>query len=403
MKKILLILCLISFLLPTYRTDGQTQDGVDEWLENDNDAGTLLNAEHIGSPATYFLEDQGDSSYLDITKGGGYARWYTFDDTVGDAGIYTVNISIYVILGDGNDDINWYIDTSGDDNSEYDGQFVDPTSGNWYTMSVGDLSQAEVNYARLMLESIASGKHGDHEIDIVRLGISKAGIEDIPFDRVFSWSDLDESDGYYCLDTQIPVIEEIDLLVDGSIIPQVFTPNETALYWMRSVWSLHFIDASVDFTVWGADGGNLENGTSMFYDDINLLPGNITNTHDFVHTAYNLDWFQDDKTPKDNHFVSRYSFFRHTPNGLYMPDHTFRIIVADNITAEIHAIDHFKVYLQGYTILNIPGGAEDETPDINIQGFLDDQLKIAVAIFPWLLLIGIVVGILYLFRKHLKV
>lgn len=42
-------------------------------------------------------------------------------------------------------------------------------------------------------------------------------------------------------------------------------------------------------------------------------------------------------------------------------------------------------------------------PDVEIQAFLDDQLKIAVAIFPWLLLIGIVIGMLYFFRKHLKV
>jgi len=41
-------------------------------------------------------------------------------------------------------------------------------------------------------------------------------------------------------------------------------------------------------------------------------------------------------------------------------------------------------------------------PDVEIQSFLDDQLKIAIGIFPWLLLIGIVIGFLYFVRKHLK-
>ena len=202
--------------------------------------------------------------------------------------------------------------------------------------------------------------------------------------------------------TEIPVVEEIDLLVDGSITPQVFTPNETATYWMRCVWTLHFIDASVDFSDWGAGGGALANGTSMFYDDTNLLPGNITNNHDFVHSAYNLDWFQDDKSPNENHFVSRYSFFRYVPSGLFMPDHTFRIIVADNITAADHAIDHFKVYLKGYTYYDPPGGSQDDTPDVNIQGFLDDQFKVAIGIFPWFLLIAVVLGGLYYAGKHFK-
>jgi hypothetical protein len=126
---------------------------VEEWLENDADATVLSNAAHVGNPI--YLASVDSTNYLDITKGGGYARWYTFDNTVGGSGTYTTNLSIFVIWGDGNDDIEWYIDTSGDDTAEYSGTIDNPTSG-WYTVSVGSLSQADVDSARLMLTSIAS-------------------------------------------------------------------------------------------------------------------------------------------------------------------------------------------------------------------------------------------------------
>ena len=194
--------------------------GADEWLENDGDATVLSNAVHVGDPI--YLASVDTTNYLDITKGAGYARWYTFDNTVGGSGAYTTNLSIFVIWGDGNDDIKWYIDTSGDDTAEYSGTIDNPTSG-WYTASVGSLSQADVNSARLMLESIASAQHQDHEIDAVRLGVYKASTTNYEIDFEYNWStaDFDETN------------EEVCFYVGA----HTGSENLNVSYWTGSAWS----------------------------------------------------------------------------------------------------------------------------------------------------------------------
>ena len=171
--------------------------GVDEWLENDADAEDLGKAEHSG--ASIYLQAVDGDNILTITGGGGYARWYTFSDT-GDAGTYTVNISVYFISGDGNDDLDWEIDTDGDDVAEYSGQIANPVSG-WYTDSVGSLSQEEVNSARAMLEGIADAGYTDPDIDAVRLGVNQAGGTNYNIDFEYNWStaDFDEENEEVCI------------------------------------------------------------------------------------------------------------------------------------------------------------------------------------------------------------
>lgn len=163
--------------------------GVDEWLENDGDATVLAKATHHGS--SIYLESVDASNFLTIDYGTGYAQWYTFDNTVGDAGTYTVNISVYFISGDGNDDLEWQVDTNGDDTYEYMGTIDNPTSG-WYTDSVGSLSQADVNSARVKLIGIASAGYNDPDIDAVRLGVYKAGgSTNYQIDFEYNWSNAD--------------------------------------------------------------------------------------------------------------------------------------------------------------------------------------------------------------------
>jgi hypothetical protein len=153
---------------------------------------------------------------------------------------------------------------------------------------------------------------------------------------------------------QIPVIEEFDLLVDGSITPQVFTPNASFLYLMRVIWVVYFQDIAVDFDGWGT-GGPLTNGTAMLYDGISLIPDNITHLHEFAHVAYDMNWFEDDSAPPDHHFVSRFTFTEFVPDGLLIPGHLFQVIVQDNQTAAAYDIDYFEVYLEGYTVQDAPG------------------------------------------------
>lgn len=163
---------------------------------------------------------------------------------------------------------------------------------------------------------------------------------------------------------QVPVIEEMDLLIDGSATPQVFTPNASFLYLYRVVWVLSFVDNAVDFDGWGI-GAALTNGTAMLYDSVSLIPDNITAVHEFAHVAYDLNWFQDERVPTGNYFTSRFTFSNFVPHGLLIPGHLFEVVVQDDQTDVAYAIDIFEVYLEGYQLeFDAPalGGPNEDFP-----------------------------------------
>ena len=89
---------------------------IDETDYVDGAAATLVDATHTGTSP--YLDAQDGTSFVTITKGGGYARWYTFGDTAETGTGFTITLYIYISGGDGNDDLNWYIDTTGDDTAE---------------------------------------------------------------------------------------------------------------------------------------------------------------------------------------------------------------------------------------------------------------------------------------------
>lgn len=192
-----------------------------------------------------------------------------------------------------------------------------------------------------------------------------------------------------------------DLFVDGSVTPQ--TVNLTGFpagSWITLIiLNIHFEDNALDFDGWGA-GPALTNGTAVLIDGENLLDANLTDNHGFGHLSGDLTIFTDDKNPKDNHFVSRFALWEVIPPwGLQWNNNaSLQFIVQDNQTAVANAVDLFEVNVEGFSLQQFASGEEDE-PDVALNEFLENQLRVIVTIAPWLLLIAFAVGII-LYAKH---
>lgn len=146
----------------------------------------------------------------------------------------------------------------------------------------------------------------------------------------------------------IPVIEELNLTVDGSINPVLVNITKEFDYIMRIIWYLHWEENAIDYGEFGT-GSALENGSCICYDG-SSLNGYVKNIHDFSHWAYDLRIDSDDRVPKSNHLVSRLSFFKMSPPyGLKIKDgHTFSVVINDNIPSYC---DDFAVTVQGFKIV----------------------------------------------------
>lgn len=200
---------------------------------------------------------------------------------------------------------------------------------------------------------------------------------------------------------QIPVVEEIDLLVDGSITPQHFTPNDSVTVWMRGMWVVEFIDNSLNFSGWGA-GNTLVNGTALRYDSINLITENITMLHQLGHESYDFDVKSDDKNPKGNHITSRYSFWKYVPDGLFMNGHTLTLIVSDNQTAATYALDTFEIHLEGYLIVEDQPAEADKDPDAFRRAFGEKALVFPSPLYVFGLLLLFFAAFFFWYKKFLS-
>ena len=173
---------------------------IDESDYVDGAAATLVDASHTGTSP--YLDAQDGTSYLTITKNGGYARWYTFGDTAETGTGFTITLFIYISGGDGNDDLNWYIDTTGDDTAEVSGTILGPTTGWYNTSGISGLDTTTAyNSARLMVEAVASANYNDQTIDAAYLRIQKPGVDDFELDLEVGWTaaNYDETNEYLCI------------------------------------------------------------------------------------------------------------------------------------------------------------------------------------------------------------
>jgi hypothetical protein len=193
--------------------------GVDEWLICNT------SAENNGFDSTYQNWDGeiGTSPYLDAIDystnyiyeektGGATIGWFYFPSTTGGTGDYTVNISLY-LQGDGNDWVDPFVDYTGSGGGADAGNIVSPSSWAWVTLSLGTRTQAEVNNLRVYLQYSSSAKGNQIDVDMMRVGVYKAGADNYQFDREFAFGslDFDETNEYLCIKTGTIGTETLDI------------------------------------------------------------------------------------------------------------------------------------------------------------------------------------------------
>ena len=195
-------------------TDAQDQDdtdqtlieadnggaGTNEWVYIDTDAGTYSDVSTTGTPP-YLDTDPDNSHYITFDKTAGSAYWYGFDSTSGSGSGFVVNISVYIgfnIAGDGNDDLNWNIDYTGDSVSDDSGTFTNPTDSWYNTGTISGLdTDTEINQAQLQLTAAGSAKFNDFTVETGRLGVSQAGGVDYQLNWEHSISSVDTDKDFF--------------------------------------------------------------------------------------------------------------------------------------------------------------------------------------------------------------
>jgi hypothetical protein len=166
---------------------------VNENLVVDGFTATVGDWTEVGS-SPYLDADDG-TSYITSKKGGNDEYWFTFADTNHTGSGFTVVMYVDFDAGDGNDDCNWYIDTTGDNTPEFSGTIMNPTTNLANTGIIAGLdTQSEINAARVWFEQIASANANDMTIDYAALTIQRPAIPNYNIDFEYQWTTANSSD-----------------------------------------------------------------------------------------------------------------------------------------------------------------------------------------------------------------
>lgn len=149
-----------------------------------------------------------------------------------------------------------------------------------------------------------------------------------------------------------PIIEPLDLRLDGSITPIHVNQTEDFTYITRIIFNLHWASNDLKWSDFGTLAGGLVNGTAISYDN-ETLNDPVKIIHEFAHLAYDVEIKSDDKNPQINHLSSRLSFFKFVPIGLDMGENrNLTFSVRDNLTA---VCSLFLVSVEGWKALDDTG------------------------------------------------
>ena len=146
-----------------------------------------------------------------------------------------------------------------------------------------------------------------------------------------------------------PVVETVNLLVDGSSSPQTISLTEDFDYVNHVVFVLIWQENSTDYDQFGTHISELENGTLVYYSDSQLFNA-ITCTKSFESFSYDMDILTDDKNPIENHLIARLSFNNFVGQGLDVRTYDLEFIVQDNNTAYAST---FEAQLQGEQMIEV--------------------------------------------------
>ena len=145
----------------------------------------------------------------------------------------------------------------------------------------------------------------------------------------------------------LPIIENNNLRVDGSITPVSIIPNRTNFnYITRFTFIMEFQTNARDWDKFGDDIA-LTNGIAVNYANVSLFPNNIVCNYCFTVYTYDYSLLSDDKNPKSHVFNARISFDKFTEHGIKInSSHYLEFVINDNITA-LTSISLFLVNVQG--------------------------------------------------------
>ncbi len=203
-------------------------------------------------------------------------------------------------------------------------------------------------------------------------------------------------------DYRAPVIENVELNVDGSITPQLINITKDFDYVARLIVHLHWLANFIFFDDFGS-GSALANGSLVLYDGV-AFNSAVKSHEDFGKLSYDIVILTDERSPKSNRLLARLSFTRFIDNnlGLKIKDgHMLSFLIRDNITDQA---DEFSVLVEGWKLVKRELGIRYSF--IEEVYFLDDLIDIpfAIILLPIALilsgdemisLIGLAVGLAY--------
>ncbi len=166
---------------------------VDEHLYVDGITNTSTGWTFVGpTPALNSI----GSGYVTTATDGALRRWFTFTNTASTGNTLVASLNIYVTAGDGNDDVQWGIDTNGDNTPEYSGSITNPVGSKWYTTGTisGLTTGAAVNSSRVSFTHAKSGQSNTITIDAAQLNITRTATINNQIDLEYQWTKANFSD-----------------------------------------------------------------------------------------------------------------------------------------------------------------------------------------------------------------
>ena len=184
-----------------------------------------------------------------------------------------------------------------------------------------------------------------------------------------------------------PVIEKIDLMVDGSITPITKNLTETFHFITHMTLEMEYNDPNWIGTEFGK-GTALTNGTCFLYKGSPFFYKNITENKQLYSFFSSVDRFTDDQDPKNVHVTAYLKFDRTFFIQLPISSLTdLQIMIQDDLTSATYDLVEFELFIQGYTLETVIENTQ-KSPNLLMEiqdfavGFMNEPLWWIVLIIP---------------------
>jgi len=190
-----------------------------------------------------------------------------------------------------------------------------------------------------------------------------------------------------------PIVEPLDLYVDGSVSPQTLTASSEFDYITGLLFVLIWEENSVDYDHFGNYTSSLANGTLIKYNGSQIFES-IVSIGSFTTLSYDMQILEDDKDPIENYLFAPMAFTDFMEDGLDVRSHTLQFIVQDNNPAYCNS---FIVQVHGVRGVYSP---DNIAPPPNLLADIQD-FAVGFMSYPlwWLAILIPAITIIWLIRK----